>query len=109
MIEINWYGNNGYNFPLPGTVRTAKCGVCGARMHVKRNVLGTTSYAEAVAGRKHRHDSFRCPRVGKDWHKRIYKLKIDVYLAEIRKAADYEEKKRAAEKEILRILKEHVT
>ena len=80
MRKINWYGNNGHCFPAPGTVKAAECGVCGTEMNVRRNVLGPTSSAEAMAGRKHRHDSFACPHVAEDWHKRIDQLKFDFYL-----------------------------
>ena len=106
MVEINWYGNDGRCYPLPGTVKEAVCGVCDVPMKVERNVFRTTSLVEAIAGRSHKCDAFTCSNVNEEWHKRIHDLKIDVYKAEIREApVDYREKKAAAEKEILEILK----
>ena len=104
MRQINWYGNDGRCNPVPGTVETAECGVCGAQMNIRRNVLGPTSSVEAMAGRKHRHDSFVCPRIEEDWHKRIYRLKIDVYFSEINNAVNKDETKKAAETEIVELL-----
>ena len=105
-LNIDWHGNVGRCCPAPGTVEMAKCGICGIEMNVERNVLGPTSWAESMAGRKHRHDSFRCPNLGKDWHRRIYRLKTDVYLEEIdsNDSIGYEQKKKVAEKEILKLL-----
>jgi len=106
MRKINWHGNDGRCFPAPGTVQTAECGVCGAKMNVSRNVLGPTGFAEAMAGRKHRHDSFVCPHIAEDWHKRICRLKMDVYLEECGgDVIGYEKMKKAAEKEIRKLLK----
>ena len=106
-FEIDWHGNNGRCFPLPGIVKTAECGICGIDMNVDRNILGSTSWAESMGGRKHRHDSFKCPNIGKDWHKRIYRLKTNVYLEELdsNDPIGYEQKKKAAKKEILELLK----
>lgn len=107
MVEIDWRGNPGYCFPKPGKTETAKCGVCGIDMSVKRNVLGPTSMAESMGHGKHRHDSFRCSNLDKDWHKRIHRLKTDVYLEEIDRddPIGYEQKKKAAEKEIFKLLR----
>ena len=99
-MKIDWYGNNGYSFPKPGTVKKMICGVCGTPMKVKRNVLGPTGWAMAAAGRKCKHDSFACPHVKKDWHQRIHNLKIDVYLAEINKAVDYLKRKSLRKKKL---------
>ncbi len=104
-MKIDWYGNNGYRFPKPGTVDKVNCGVCGAQMKVRRNVLGPISRAMAMAGKKRRHDSFACPHVKRNWHQKIYLLKIDVYFAEINDAANYHEKKKYAAKVIREILK----
>lgn len=102
--KINWYGNNGRCYPAPGTVKTAKCGVCDMQMKVKRNVLGPTSWIESMGHGKHLHDYFVCPNVNKDWHKRIYDLKVDVYLAETDNASNKSEIKKIAEKEITKLL-----
>lgn len=105
-FKIDWHGNGGRCFPAPGKMKSAKCGVCGVDMNVERNILGATSWAESMGGNKHRHDSFRCPNLDKDWHKRIHRLKTDVYLEEIdNDPIGHEQKKKAAEKEILKLLK----
>lgn len=104
MAKIDWHGNDGRSNPDPGTVAAVECGVCGENMEVKRDVFGPTSYAEAASGGGHRHDSFTCPNLRENWHKRVCQLKADVYFAEINQAPDFEEKKKTAEKEIARIL-----
>lgn len=103
--KIDWRANIGYCFPAPGTVDKVKCGICGEQMDVKRNVLGATSFAESLAGSKHRHDRYTCPHIYEAWHKRIEELRIDVTDAEARNASDVNKIKRNAEKEILKILK----
>lgn len=107
MIKIDWYGNDGRSHPAPGTVDSVECGVCGTNMNVTRNVIGSTSYAETISGGKHRYDNFECPQRGKIWHRQIYKLKSDVYLAEIDDDPFYEEKRAATKKKILRLLEVH--
>ncbi len=106
-MKIDWYGNVGRSYPMPETVQESRCGICGILMKVERNVLRTTSLAEAYSGGSHKCDAFTCPHVSEDWHKRICKLKTDVYLAEIHEDVDYQKKKRAAEKEIRKLLKKH--
>lgn len=104
MRLINWYGNNGHCFPEPDTVETAECGICGTSMSVRRNVLGPTSSAEAMAGKKHRHDHFICPHVNEGWHQKIYRLKIEVHRAEMSHASNVDEIKKTAEKKIRELL-----
>ncbi|MDP1719180.1 MAG: hypothetical protein Q8L24_02010 [bacterium] len=104
-MEINWYGNDGSCNPLPGTMTTAICGVCGSQMNVKRNVLGTTSLAEAMSGNKHLYDKFTCPNKNKNWHLKICRLKMKVYKAEMNEADNLEELRKKTKKEILEILK----
>ena len=105
MAEIDWYGNGGRCYPLPGTVKEARCGVCGALMNVVRDVVRTTSLAEALSDKGgHRCDAFTCPKVKEGWHERIYALKMDVYRAGMNRDIDYDKKKAAAEKEIQEIL-----
>jgi len=108
-IKIDWLCNDGRSNPAPGTVKIAKCGVCGKQMNVKRNVLGATSWVESVGHGKHRHDRFTCPNINEDWHKRIYRLKTDVYQEEINNCdpIGLEKMRQAAEKEILELLEVH--
>jgi hypothetical protein len=61
--------------PDPGTTDVMYCRVCDEKMDVERNVNGPTGMAESMAGRKHLHDSFRCPNVGQKWHNQVLKLK----------------------------------
>ncbi|MBI2024812.1 MAG: hypothetical protein HYT03_01855 [Candidatus Harrisonbacteria bacterium] len=107
MIEIDWYANVGRCFPEPGTIKKVNCGVCGAQMKVRRNVLGPTSWAMTVVGMKRRHDSFTCPRISEDWHERIVHLKMYVYSAGMGWKIDYDKKKKAAAKEIKKLLKKY--
>ena len=104
--DIDWHGNNGRCFPAPGTVKTAKCGVCGRQMNIERNVLGATSWAESMGGGKHLHDRFTCPHITQNWHKRIYRLKMDVYQEEINDndPIGLEKMRQVAEKEIIELL-----
>lgn len=104
MHQIDWYGNDGRRNPNPGTIETAECGVCGAQMNVKRDVLGPTGLAEAMRGEKHKHDSFVCPRIEEDWHKQIYRLKMEVYRAEIDDKHNKNKFKKAAEEKIIKLL-----
>lgn len=108
MPRINWHGNDGCCFPNPGKIKRVRCGVCNSLMNVTRNVLGPTSLAEAMAQKKHEHDSFFCPNYKEDWHNKIRRLKSDVYMAEIKHVADFKRKKKAARKEIQKILKTHM-
>ena len=105
-IKIDWHGNGGCCYPAPGTVKTAICGVCGMQMNVERNVLGATSWAESMGHGKHLHDRFTCPHRTQNWHKRIYRLKMDVYEEEIsdRDPIGLEKMRQVAEKEIIELL-----
>lgn len=107
MIKIDWLGNGGCCFPNPGTVKKVNCGVCGTQMNVKRNVLGSTSFASSMAGIKRRHDRFICPFLNEDWHRGILNLKAEIYIAEMNKDLDLKKKKKKAKKLILETLKKH--
>ncbi|MEK7637836.1 MAG: hypothetical protein AAB375_00180 [Patescibacteria group bacterium] len=43
-------------------------------MSVERNVLGPTSWAEAMGRKKHLHDEFRCPHLQSRWHQQAVTL-----------------------------------
>ena len=109
MLEKFWYGTGSQYFSKPGTEKVATCGICNAKMKVRRNVLVSTCLAEALAGRKHRSDHFSCPRQNESWHERIYCLKTDVYkeARDHRDSIGLEKMKKAAKKEILKLLKKH--
>lgn len=62
--------------PDPGEIESAKCGICGDEMDVKRGVFGPTGFAESMSGRGHRHDRFTCPNLDTDWHRQVDKLQI---------------------------------
>ncbi len=103
-MKIDWRGNSGYLFPDPGKVKSAVCGVCNSKMKAKRNVLGPTSWAGSMAGINRRHDSFFCPNYGELWHEEIYRLKLQVYVAEMNHSLDFKRIRRLALKEIRKIL-----
>lgn len=105
-IEIDWYGNIGRAYPLSGTVEFLVCGVCGRQMNIKRNVDGPTSFVESLSGKKHKHDAFVCPCAKEEWHQKIYRLKMKVYIAEINKEPSAAKIKKDAEGEIIEILAE---
>ena len=71
----DWPKNSGWLAPDPGTCKSLKCGICDDEMNVKRNVLGPTSFVGALGGIKRLHDSFTCPNLEVDWHKKI----VDLY------------------------------
>ena len=58
----------GIQYRNPGAVRSAMCRIRSRKMNVTRNVFGPTSFAEAMARRGHKHDSFHCPALDKPWH-----------------------------------------
>ena len=57
-----------------GVSETMECRVCGSLCNVKRNATGPTGHLAAMTGNHTRHDSFRCPNIGKDWHDKAVKL-----------------------------------
>jgi hypothetical protein len=58
----------------PGEEASINCRVCGTECDVMRDVLGPTSWAGAMAGRKTLHDRFFCPWSGESWHKQAISL-----------------------------------
>lgn len=104
MRQVDWNGNDGRCNPAPGTLEAAECGICGAQMNVQRDVFGPTSAVEAMAGKKHKHDSFICPFIGKRWHEEIYYLKEWALKAEINNLPGKDEIKKTAEQKIIKIL-----
>lgn len=73
--KYGWKGrenrNQGSFRPDPGTVKTARCGVCNSVMKVSRGEVGSRSYMGALAGRKSEHDHFQCPHLEESWHRQI--------------------------------------
>jgi len=111
MLEKFWYETGSNYFPEPGKIKVATCGICKAQMEVERDALRATCLAEALAGRKHRCDYFFCSRQNEAWHQRIHCLKMDVYREAINRhdLINLEKMKKAAKKEILKLLKAHAT
>lgn len=52
-----------------------RCGVCRALCLERRGVMGPTGFTEAMAGRKHRHDSWSCALGDTAWHRQVEKLR----------------------------------
>lgn len=69
----------GYGFADPRRVESLICGICDSKMNVERNVMGPTSWAEAMAKREHLHDSFECPNLREKWHERVVDLVQEGY------------------------------
>lgn len=67
-------GSDGLSFGDPGTTEERWCGVCGTKCLVTRGHNGPTSWAAAMAGHSHPHDTFRCPNYGSEWHDLSIKL-----------------------------------
>lgn len=65
----------GYRWAAPGTVSEAFCAVCGDTCAIRRNVLGPTCFAEAMAKRPRLHDAITCPNGDAEWHRRASRLR----------------------------------
>lgn len=61
-------------FEPPGTVNHRSCLACGTTCLVKRNQIGPTSWASAMAKAEDHHDYFYCPNSGQDWHDQAISL-----------------------------------
>ena len=64
--------------PDPGEWTDCECGGCGAKMNVKRDCEGPTSYVMAMGKSTRKYDHFTCPNSGKEWHTQIIKLKEEI-------------------------------
>lgn len=62
----------------PGKHNTLNCATCNAPMEVKRDIMGPTSFAEAVGKGKHLHDEFKCPHAVEDWHIQVRELRKEI-------------------------------
>jgi len=49
------------------------CRVCKTEMK-KSTEDSPQNFVEAIGGSKHKHDAFRCPFAGEDWHEQAYLL-----------------------------------
>jgi len=75
-------------------------------MEVGRNMLGDTSSVEAMGCGKRWYDSFFCHHSEENRHRKISRLKRDIYLAELEKDPFYK-KKKTAKRKILNLLANH--
>lgn len=62
---------DGVRSAKPGEIDELACSVCGEMMEVQRGVNGPTGFAEAMAKKKHLHDSFTCPFREEMWHMQV--------------------------------------
>src|SRR4051812_10468877 len=53
------------------------CGVCGAKMDVKRDCFGPRSAAAQFGGAGSPYDSFRCPNYAEAWHRQAVGLRYE--------------------------------
>lgn len=67
-----------YFFENPGEVMQRNCLVCDSVCLVKRDQLGPTSWAGAVAKVSTPHDYFYCPHQDEDWHKQALELLLAI-------------------------------
>ena len=80
MYKFSWCKNRGYFSPESAKkVKKAKCGICGMKMNVERNVLCSANLIEAMAGYKSLRDRFTCPNLNKSWHRTIVALVHEAY------------------------------
>ena len=61
--------------PDPGVEKSMRCGVCNAKMDVKRDVTGPRSFAAAIGGIVVKHDEFTCPHTDEKWHQQALSLR----------------------------------
>lgn len=65
-------------FTDPGTVEQINCPVCLAPMSVELDQNIPASWAEAVSGKKHRCDVWRCSSYTCDWHTQVKHLRQEM-------------------------------
>ena len=61
-------------YETPGTVDRRICQVCGTVCLVRRNQIGPTSWAGAMANAETAHDYFFCPHSKEPWHEQAVAL-----------------------------------
>jgi hypothetical protein len=54
------------------------CRTCGDEMGVEPEVEGATGFAEAMAGRSHKHHFYTCPNVEANWHVQVIRLRKEI-------------------------------
>ena len=77
----------------PGQHVVLHCRVCREPMAVERDIVGPTSWAEAMAVRcgqtkGHPHDSFHCTLSGEPWHRQALALRQEAAQTASRRLAD---------------------
>lgn len=61
-------------FTSVGQRQEIKCPICNELMDYSPNIMGVTCFAEAMGGRKHEHDEYRCKYAELEWHIQIKML-----------------------------------
>jgi hypothetical protein len=61
-------------FTSAGQYQELKCPTCGEVMDWHKNVTGATSFAEAMGGKTHIHDEYKCKHAQLDWHIQVKML-----------------------------------
>lgn len=62
-------------FGDPDVDEKRKCITCGDKMKATKGCYGATSWAESMAGRKHKYTRYECPNAGQPWHRQVIALK----------------------------------
>ena len=65
-------------FTDPGAEQQINCPVYSAPMSVERDQNVPASWAEAVSGKKHRYDVWRCSSYACDWHIQVKHLRQEM-------------------------------
>jgi hypothetical protein len=83
--------HSGYDlfFSEPGaTTDERHCRICRTACTVTRNLLGPTSFAEAMSHKNHLHDRFQCPHSEEEWHEQALLLVQEIERTPSKRLAD---------------------